>query len=412
MESPVISSAVMRKANKAVVLSAIRAYGPISRTKLAEITKLSYPTIRSLTKTLIDEELVEESSIGPSIGGRKPVLLSFRAESGVVAGIDFSGPGTTIGLADLSGNISHTRLYDVKFIEPAAMLEHAVRELDNLQNASGIARNKLAGVGVSCRGYITANGREVHMPGFSVPVPLKDTLERTLGVPVFMDHNYNIALSAERDYGAANNLDNFIYVWVGVGISAAAFLNGEIYRGPSGNAGEFGHMIVEDDGPRCEECGARGCIESVAGLSGLAALARWSLKEAGSGWLDSLGVEDADELTAQTVLEAAARGDRFALSLVQKAVHRLWLGIRNLVTILGPEAVFIGGSLIRQHPFYWDIMDKTLDRDAWPFSFTNTKIIKANYTHDTGIRGAVSLALRSIFLYPRVVEKPLAYGGS
>jgi glucokinase len=203
----------------------------------------------------------------------------------------------------------------------------------------------LAGVGVGFAGLTDHDGTVVKAPNLAGwnHVHLRAILEQRLRVPVAVGNDANVAAVAEHQTGAGLGCDDIVYLAIGTGIGAGVIVGGRLVLGDSGVAGEAGHMVVSPNGPRCA-CGNSGCLEALASGS---ALEREARSRMGSPPARSSGA-----ITAPQLFEAAARGDPIAREIVAEGSHFLGVGLANLVNLLDPKAIIIGGGLSHQWEGY------------------------------------------------------------
>ena len=174
-------------------------------------------------------------------------------------------------------------------------------------------------------------------------VPLVDLVSAKLGLPAMLENDAAAAAYGEMKFGAARGKRHVVYVTLGTGIGGGIIIDGRIYGGASGAAGEVGHMVLEPDGVRCN-CGARGCLEALASGPAIARDAAQAAAEGRSQALADLGASQ--DLTAELVLEAAQQGDEVARQVIQRAGRYLGLGLIGLLNTFNPEALILGGGLL------------------------------------------------------------------
>src|SRR5262245_59460101 len=269
-ESQPADLALMRELNERIVLGLLRQQGPISRAELARRSNLSRSTISSIIATLLAFDVVHETGIGNSQGGRRPIMIEFNYQSGFVIGIELGNTTLTVLLTDLAATV--LRRVHVPFDitkSPEACIAQVITQVNLVLKEARVNRAKIVGIGVGVPGPLAyASGRPVAppvMPGWH-NVPLRKLLEDALGMRVFVENDANLGALAEHRWGAARGYDNVAYLYLGsVGIGCGLILDGRLYRGDIGSAGEIGHLMIEEDGPACR-CGAYGCLEAIAGI--------------------------------------------------------------------------------------------------------------------------------------------------
>lgn len=249
--------------------------GPFTRSELIRQTSLSAPTVGSLTAALLDRGLLLDLGTGPSRGGRRPGLLEFNARYGVVLGLVLGVPQTQMALADLRGEPLVQRTYETPTgLSPARLIAWIAKAARALLRGVAGPRSRLAAVAAGAPGAVDAReGRVValapNLRGWS-GVPMGPALGRQLGAPVLLDNDVNLAILGERWRGAARGHDTCAFIAVGPGIGAGIVVDGVLHRGHHFLAGEIALMCM---GPEYveQDFGERGCLETLANLTALAA---------------------------------------------------------------------------------------------------------------------------------------------
>ena len=262
-----------------------------------------------------------------------------------VAAIDIGGTKALIGLVDRTGRVLGRRRYALgEERAPRQVVDHAVRHVHSLVTEAGLEWGAVRGLGCSVACMLDLPGDFVlRTPNIWQPlnVPLRAMLRQASGVPVWLEMDANAAALGEAWLGAGAEAQELVYVVVGTGIGAGILLDGKVYRGWGGTAGEVGHMIVEPDGPVCG-CGKHGCLEALASGSAMARAAHAAIS---AGRQTSLSTATA--IDAVAVLQAARRGDTLAQDIVQRSARYLGIGLTSLIHLLNPQVIVLGGGVIQ-----------------------------------------------------------------
>jgi glucokinase len=318
------------------------------------------------------------------------------AQPPLLLALDFGGTKLTAGTVR-SGQrtwLGHRRTFSPadadQTYEYAAMVDLA-RELisDTGQHP--------AAVGVSFGGPVYPPEGLVrlshHVAGWE-NVPLADWLQAAFNVPVAVDNDANVAALGEFRLGAGQNCQSLLYVTVSTGIGGGWLLNGRPYGGDDGMAGELGHMIVQPGGLPCV-CGRRGCLEAEACGPAIAYRARMLLAEAddttGAALLSAAG-GDLGKITAQLISQTAAEGDAFCRQVLAESAARLGLGLANVVNLMNPERIILGGGVTKAGEFWWETVRRTARANVLPE--IRLEIVPATLGDDAPLWGAVALAER------------------
>ncbi len=322
-----------------VLAVAMDHHGPFTRAELIQATGLSAPTVGNLASNLIREGLISDLGAGPSRGGRRPFFMEFNARHGFVAGIDLGATRTRLALADLRGQVLAHRVVPTPLRgAPASVLAAIVKDVRTLLKDADVSPRQLLAVGAGSPGVVDpARGLVVtlapNLKGWS-NVPMAKILKRELGAPVVLENDVNLAILGERWRGVAHGHDTCAFITLGRGIGAGIVVNGKLHHGHHFLAGEIALMCM---GPQFIETdfGMRGCLETMAGLDGLATLWEHPARGDGSRWVAEL-------------FTAAESGDRRAGTTVEQAATLIGMAIANLSIVLDPSLIVLGGALIAQ----------------------------------------------------------------
>ncbi len=316
----------------------------VSRAEIARSTGRSRSTISEVVGRLLGTGLVAEVGAGESRGGRRPILVGFQDDAGVILGVDVGATHISVILTDLRGRTLAWRERG-----------HPVR--DDPKGAEAL----ITGLGEAC--LAEWNGDRSRLMGIGVAVPspvdpgspdrvlervlpawrghgVLDRLNSVFGVPVFVDNDANLGAVAERWWGEAVGVDDFVYLKVATGVGAGIMIGGEIYRGATGVAGEIGHVAIDPGGPECV-CGNRGCLATFVGTRQLVDRARSLL----SRFPDSALARTEPDIRA--IEDAALADDPLAMQVVNEAAVRLGIVVAGVLNLLNPGFVILGGSLAR-----------------------------------------------------------------
>ena len=316
----------------------------LSRAEIARHTGRSRSTISEVVARLLDTGLVEEVGSGESRGGRRPILIGFRDGAGVILGVDLGATHVSVILTDLRGSALawHDRAYPVR-TDPGGAGKLVVELCrDCVTEWNGDSR-LLMGIGVAVPSPVDPESPDrvlerIH-PAWRGRAIL-DRLDASFGAPVFVDNDANLGAVAERWWGKAQGVDDFIYLKVATGVGAGLMIGGEIYRGSTGVAGEIGHIVVDPSGPECV-CGSHGCLATFVGTGALVERTRDLLRSSPPSTLAGM------DLNIRIIEEAALRDDPVALRVVHEAAHHLGIALAGLLNLLNPGSVVVGGSLAR-----------------------------------------------------------------
>jgi glucokinase-like ROK family protein len=381
---------------QARLLDHLRDEGPLSRVELADRLGVSRTTIAAEVTRLSQLGLACEVGPAASRGGRRSTLVDLAPDIRFV-GIAIGATAMSVGVTDgrLAVLAIRSRSCDIRQ-GPEVVLATALQEVRAVLEECGVERPLGAGVGVP--GPVDFHrGVSVSppiMPGWD-GYPVRDAISRELGCPVVLDNDVNCLAVGEQHAGVARNARDFLFVKIGTGIGCGIVVDGQLYRGRDGCAGDIGHIRVEDFGPTCA-CGNTGCLEA---FSGGAALARDATAAARSGRSPVLAelLEQKRELTAADIGIAVSRGDAQAVQLIRDSGHRIGQVLASLVSFFDPGLIAIGGRVTGLgHPLLAEIRS-VIYRRSLPLATGNLPIVLSELGDEGGVIGAARLISSSVY---------------
>jgi predicted NBD/HSP70 family sugar kinase len=384
VEDQIARHNTIRDINRQIVLNYIRARSPISRADIARETSLQRSTVSAIVDDLHVAGLVEEIGTGNSTGGRKPTLLKLKSGTPIAIGVDVSPRATTVVLADLTGQILKQESFPTSS-DRAYMNKQIVSKVKAFRDEHP---NADLAVGISIPGIADQRRGEVpYIPYFQWSNwDIVDQIKKATGLEVTVDNDANAVALAELWFGSEDirKTRNFITVLVSEGIGTGIIIDGQVYRGENGAAGEFGHMFIADNSPVACSCGRRDCWEAHA--SERAMVSRYLT---GNG----VGPSPTD---IEHLISLARNGEKKALDVVRETAKILGIGISNLVIGFSPEAVVISGSIVGA----WDIVKdeiETISRRSIRQELSSTAILPSTLGEHPTILGSVCLVLSRKF---------------
>jgi len=336
----------VKNLSKHAILDLVRfTPGGITRTELAKQMGLTRAAITTIINDLETAKLVKDCDEA-SNSRHKPVVLEIDHSHGYVIGIDIGATHVEIILANLAATV----IRDVEFpidIEqkPSLVLEQVDEGLQKLLAESNLSIKDIQAVGVGVPGPVVRNAGLVSappiMPGWD-GFPIRDTLEKKWGCPVSLNNDADLGVLGEWAYGAGRGERNLIYVKVGHGIGSGILLDGQLYHGTTGSAGEIGHITIDENGPLCT-CGNKGCLEAIAG--GMAICRKAREKVIQGHRTELVGKVSQGKLGIQDILSSARRGDLFSQQLISEAGVHLGTALAGLVNLFNPSMIIVGGGM-------------------------------------------------------------------
>ncbi len=328
-----ITASEMRGINRSAVLETIRREGPIARTTIASSLNISLPTVMRIVDTLTDEGFVRAQGATEWCGGRRRPLLEFNADGNVVLGVDMGGTQLYGAISEIGGRILGEAVMERDGASGEECYDLLTKLIDDLLARPALKGRRVRGIGVGAPG-ITRHREGIVKWAYALnwsEFPLKTRLNERYKLPITVDNDVNLGALGELWFGVGQNAQNMILITIGAGIGAGIIIDGTLYRGSNEASGEIGHMI-----PGRQFLGKSyvdfGVLESVASATGIIKRARAIKTEAGT-------------LSSEGVFEAAGKGQRWALDLVDETVDYLTIAIANLSVSFDPELIVLGGAL-------------------------------------------------------------------
>ncbi|MDD5312350.1 MAG: ROK family protein [Dehalococcoidia bacterium] len=311
-----------------------------------------------------------------------------RKDDPVIA-IDIGGTKFIAAVIEPGGRIiSRQYCHTLADEGPARVIQRLVNSVHNIKNK---ARNQNIGrIAVAVAGTIDIrNGVVVESP--NLPrwhnVRLGDILFNEFGIPVSLINDANAAALGEYELGKYAGVSNLIYLTVSTGIGGGIIINGNLYEGSSGCAGEIGHMIIDVDGPECK-CGKKGCLEAFASGTAIARTAKDLLKRGRKSLLTQMTDGYIDAVTAEHVTRAARQGDIVACEAIRTAAHYLGIGLANVVNIFNPDVIVIGGGVSKMGNMILKPARIYMKKYAFKLPARDVKVIRSRLGTDAGLLGA------------------------
>jgi glucokinase-like ROK family protein len=370
----------------------------LSRAEIARRKELSRSTVSQIVDELLELGLVKEVGAGESKGGRRPIVLQFDDDAGVVLGVDLGATHVAATLTNLRGAVLawEYQKHPVRDDPPGA-LALATTLAERCLASWGGHRRILLGIGMAVPSPVDPANPD-YLNAVVIPnwkgVNVAEGLRKRFRVPVLVDNDANLGALAERWWGAGRDVDDFAYIKLATGIGAGFFVDGKIYRGASGIAGEVGHLSIDPNGAPCG-CGLRGCLVTTVGAQALLTRARELLAEYPGSVL-------AGRTFGITILEdAALAGDALALQVVREAAEHLGVGVAGLLNLFNPAVVIVGGGLARLGELLLEPLRQTVRSRTLAVSVEVSRIVVSQLGGRAVAIGAATLLLQRALSDPR-----------
>lgn len=374
------------KSEQVSILRMINHFEKLSRKQLVDLTGFSQAKISILVKELTNLGLVASIEGVESIGGRKAKLLQLNGKRGRLIGVELGGYEIKLTLIDLSGAIiaKDKRPTPKDVTVPQKVTEEFLAFIRDFISCHKVKQGMLKGIGIALSGIVNQDTKtciyyrnQKSWENF----PLMKKVEESFTVPCIMDDSSRMMAVAEKVYGGCREFDNFVLLNLGVGVGAGIFINGKLFRSIHGYGGEIGHMVIKENGPRCN-CGNYGCLESFVSGNAIERQLKEALKN--NVYTSLMGER---EVGLWMVIDHAHNGDKLAYSLINDAAKHLGIGVANIINIFSPEAIVLAGGMSRAGEILLNTVEPAVRASALG-SGRDTQIILSALDEYSGSLGA------------------------
>ncbi|MCK5734121.1 MAG: ROK family transcriptional regulator [Candidatus Latescibacteria bacterium] len=392
---------LMQNLNINLVLDVIRNNSPISQAEISRVTKLSPGTITNLIKILKKNKFVRETGFGQSSGGRRPILLSLNPEARYVMAATFFADEITVALLNLLGEIKKEVTVPTEVEKgETRVFENFARAADSLLDTLRLDRENILGLGASFEGiFDPGKGMLILSNRFGWRnVPVRDLLEKTVGLKTFTEGDGRAMALGEYHYGVGKSSANMVCIDMDSGIGSAAVFNGRVYHGASNMEGEIGHIQSVPNGPKCR-CGKRGCLETVASGSALIARVRRALEKGER--FKGLRMEEGfpEHLLARAIFQAAEE-DEGILGMIEEIGCHLGLAVANVINYSDPELVVLTGYMIHESgALLSNMIEEVARKQLVAGESRKVRIEKGILGEHAALIGAATLVYQDFFPY-------------
>jgi Transcriptional regulator/sugar kinase len=392
----------VKNLNKHAIIDLIR-FTPngISRVELSRQLNLTRAAITSIIDDLQEMGIVNEID-GQVPTGRKPIVLEINPNRGYVVGVDIGATHATILLANFAAHVIKDIEWQLNINDgPQVVLEQINQNIKALLKECDLQTQDLKAICIGVPGPVVLHRGMVSeppiMPGWD-KFPIENYLQSHWKVPAAVANDAELGALGEWAYGAGRGERNLAYIKVGRGIGAGLLLDGQIYRGADGSAGEIGHFTIEENGPVCS-CGNRGCLEALAGGE---AVARQAIEAVKAGKRTELsGIQPVEGIQSRDVIAAACNGDLLSQQILSDAGAHLGTAIASLVNLFNPSMIIIGGGVSQIGDLLLEPIRRTVQRRSLKMASKRLRITTALLGRRSSGMGAVVQAL-SLVLHQEI----------
>ena len=383
-----------RNLSRQKILKELYFSNPLSCAELCMKIEKSIPITTKLLNDLIEEGNVVEKGYATSTGGRRPLTYSLNKDVMYVVSVAMDQFVTKIAIVDMQNNfvlpVEKLELLLTIDPKPIALL---IEKIDKVILSSNISKDKILGIGIGMPGLVNAgkgiNYSFLHSPGKSITQQITDAI----GIPVFIDNDSSLIALAELRFGAAKGKKNAMVINIGWGVGLGLILNGEMFRGNDGFAGEFSHIPLFLNNTLCS-CGKSGCLQTETSLQVVIQKALEGLRSGRLSKLNSLSDEHFEE-AIEAIIAAALEGDQFAVELFSEAGYNIGKGVTILIHILNPEIIILSGRGSTAGKIWQAPIQQALNEHCIPRLYHGTTIEISTIGYKAELIGAAALVMEN-----------------
>lgn len=381
----------IQEINLALVVRTMRFSNVCSRAQIAKETGLKKSTITNIVNTLIECGLVKETGIIDGENGRRSIGISLNGSKYKVIGARLSRKFYSVMLFDIQGNIDEIVTERIENVEPEIAFDRLKKTMHEMIDRA--VDCTVLSIGVAVPGpFIRREGRIVLMTGYPgwEHIAFKEELKKDFSIPVYLEHDANLGALAEWWYESEKKEDHtLLFVLAANGIGAGIVINGRIYTGFLGTAGEIGHMSINYDGPQCE-CGNKGCLTKYSSILSM----RKRIEDELADYPDSVVKND---LSSEAIIQAIRDRDPLAVKVFNDAAWYLGVGLSNVINIVNPDQIIIGDQLSEVGKPLHDILSEVIKERVLEEIYDKIQIQLSALDTDPILLGSGLLAIDKIF---------------
>ena len=337
--------------------------GDTSINKMAKLFHASIPSATGIVNDLIREGWITETGTGPARAGRPPVLYGLNPKKYLTLIMDINRHDTQLVIFDLHNQLILKRKIDIRLDDSANFLEGLFTASDDFLKSNQISLDKLWGIGVSMPGLINSSqGINLTYPNLTPSgVPLVSHLKKHFGLPVCLFNDTKATTIGEHRFGFAVDKSQVLTINIDWGVGLGIVINGEVFNGASGFAGELGHIQVKPDGLLCH-CGKIGCLDTITSAMALIRQAKEGITSGKATILLQIVNNNLDLLDTSHIIEAVHAGDEFSIDLLSTVGTELGKGLATAVHLFNPEVIIVGGLLAEAGPFISNPIEQAINK--------------------------------------------------
>jgi len=412
-EKHVANQQLVKETNLTLIFNLIYKYGPVSRAELANKTKLSPTTVSSLAEELLRSGMIMETGAGTTTtSGRKPIMLETNPNGGYVISVEMLENGFNCYLYDLKCSEICGGKFDIS--EYGLIGAEIAKVSEQILKKMNVREDKLLGICIGAPGLIdTENNRVIS----STVIPIDEHNEfyntlkaRFANIPILLENESCLCAYAEKEFGTDGEIRNLVFIDViNAGIGAGIIINGSMFRGSFGLAGEVGHISIDLNGPKCK-CGNRGCLEVVAGIPAMIQKVIFAIMSGRETVVRDIINNDFNRIDIDIIKIAVEKGDQLIMEVLDEISYKLAAGINNVINLFNPQVIVIGGEILKIGNIFLEKLKNTLYSIELKPNVNRVVIKYSNLKGNTVTLGGSRFLLDNIFKTTGLLSKSLWNG--
>jgi predicted NBD/HSP70 family sugar kinase len=375
------------------IVKALYFNGTISCSDISKITGASIPNVSKNLYELIDGGYVIEKGFAESKGGRKPLMYSLVAGKFYTVSVAMDQFSTRIAIVDLNNSfVNGVECFEFNLYDANSNADYLIERINSFIDSSGISKKEIYGIGIAMPGFfdISTGSNKTFLKNHGKS--LRDYIISVTGIPTFIDNDSSAIALAELKFGIGRTKKEIMVINIGWGIGLGMIVNGEIFRGFSGFAGEFSHIPLFKNGRICS-CGKRGCLETEVSLIIIEQKAQ---KAISAGEYTTITANENGKVTITSILAEANRGDHLAIKLISEGGYYIGQGIAVLIHIMNPQSIVLSGKGSEAGKVWLAPIQQALNELCIPALLNNTEIILSPLGSNAQLIGAAALVVDNI----------------
>lgn len=360
--------------------------------------KISAPKTLELINNLAQAGILEQKEKGSSIGGRKPVLNKIKSNTFYILCVEIELFRVKMTVVDNTNTFVHASSSPFSLTKDWSSAERLNERLTDFLAESEIALASILAIGISMPGLINnKDGRNhTYMSNADDQIPLQEYIGRNFGKPAFIINDVKSAAIAELKFGLAKDRKDVLVILMDWGIGLGIIMDGRLRNGSAGFSGEMGHMPFVEDGALCY-CGKKGCLETVASGIALARMAKEGIQSGQDSLLNELSGQEIANIEPQLVIDAANKGDQYAISILSNTGEKLGKGIATLIQLFNPELIILGGKIAEANQYITIPIQQAINTYCMTQLRDMVKVELSQLGADAGAKGIAHIAFEQYF---------------